>query len=106
MQEAKGELIPHPGSEALVVGNMPTSISAAGAAAAFAWEEFFSGKLRNLHTRAAYLRAVRRFLAWAESHKLELPRIMPGMMGRYFDELPLSIPSKKLDLAAKFGSIT
>jgi site-specific recombinase XerD len=100
MQKTSGELIPHPGNDALVVGNMPASISAAGAAAAFAWEEFFSGKLRNLHTRAAYLRAVRRFLGWAESHKLELARLTPGMVGRYFDELPLSVPSKKLDLAA------
>ncbi len=34
----------------------------AGQAAVFAPEEFFFGSIRNAHTRAAYLIAVRRFL--------------------------------------------
>ena len=78
----------------------PRCITQAGAAAGFAWDEFFVGKIRNPHTRAAYLRAVRRFLNWAEKHEMELARITPGMVGRYFDELPVSTPSKKLHLAA------
>lgn len=79
---------------------LPASIAAAGAAAGFAWEEFFLGQVSNPHTRTAYLRAVKRFLAWTESQGLELLRITPGMVGHYFNELPLSIPSKKLHLAA------
>lgn len=79
---------------------LPESVARGGEAAVFAWEEFFVGKLRNPHTRAAYLRAVQRFLAWCERQGVELPRITPGMVGAYFDELPGSVPSKKLHLAA------
>jgi site-specific recombinase XerD len=79
---------------------LPESVARGGEAAAFAWEEFFIGKLRNPHTRAAYLRAVQRFLGWCEGQGVELPRITPGIVGAYFDELQGSIPSKKLHLAA------
>lgn len=80
--------------------NLPTAIAAAGPAATFAWEEFFSGQLPNRYTRAAYLAAVRRFLDWVQPHEAELARITPGLVGRYFDQLTLSVPSKKLHLAA------
>ena len=79
---------------------VPNCVEAAGAAAQFAWDEFFQGTIRNRNTRIAYLRAVRRFLSWAESEEPNLARITPGMVGRYFDELPVSVPSKKLHLAA------
>ena len=39
----------------------------AGKAAVFAAEEFFFGRIRNEHTRAAYLIAVRRFLRGRKS---------------------------------------
>jgi integrase/recombinase XerD len=79
---------------------VPRSIATAGTAAEFAWEEFFEGKIRNPHTRTAYLRAVRRFLSWCEEQQFELPRITPGAVGRYFDNIGGSTPSKKLYLAA------
>lgn len=78
----------------------PTSIASAGAAAQFAWDEFFIGNLRNRNTRATYLRAVTQFLLWVEPYEADLKRITPGLVGRYFDELDLAIPSKKLHLAA------
>jgi integrase/recombinase XerD len=78
----------------------PACVKAAGPAATFAWEEFFIGRLRNPHTRAAYLHAVRRFLAWCEGRHAELTRITPGMVGAYFDGLSGSTPTKKLHLAA------
>lgn len=78
----------------------PPIIASAGAAAQFAWDEFFVGTIRNPYTRRSYLHSVRRFLAWCQRQELELPRITPGIVGRYFDELPLSLPSKKLHLAA------
>jgi integrase/recombinase XerD len=78
----------------------PPAIMAAGAGARFAWEEFFLGKIRNGHTRAAYLRAVRRLLAWCEQESIEIARLTPGALGIYFDELPGSVPSKKVHLAA------
>ncbi len=78
----------------------PKSILTAGAAAHFAWEEFFLGRLRNAYTRRAYLTAVRLFLAWSEQRQVELARITPGMVGQYFDELQIATPSKKLHLSA------
>ena len=81
----------------------PNMVSNAGAAASFAWDEFFHGQIRNKYTRTAYLRAVRRFLAWVDflRKSRELSRITPGLIGRYFDSLALlSTPSKKVHLAA------
>lgn len=79
---------------------LPAMITDLGPAASFAWEEFFSGQIRNRHTRLAYLRAVRRFLAWLEPQSIPLPKVTPGMVGQYFDQHPGSVPSRKLDLAA------
>jgi len=80
--------------------SLPTLIAAAGPAASFAWEEFFQGRIGNRNTRIAYEKAVRRFLAWTATREPDVARITPGMVGRYFNELPLSVPSKKLHLAA------
>ena len=88
-----------PGSIA-AIGCIPQSVVVAGEAAQFAWDEFFQGTVRNRNTRIAYLRAIKRFLAWTETQEPKLARITPGMVGRYFDELPVSVPSKKLHLAA------
>ncbi len=68
--------------------------------ARFAWDEFFSAEIANRHTRAAYLRAVRVFLAWCEERQLELRRISPGAVGEYLRQHPGSVPTKKLALAA------
>jgi site-specific recombinase XerD len=47
------------------------------------------------------MHAVGQFLAWAEQHRLELPRITPGDVGQYFQEMEgVAIPAKKLHLAA------
>ena len=86
---------------------LPALVADAGGAARFAWDEFFSGQIRNPHTRRAYSHAVRQFLAWAEGQGVELVRITPGLVGQYLDQLtngdpprPLGIPTKKLHLAA------
>jgi integrase/recombinase XerD len=75
-------------------------MEAAGAAAMFAWDEFFSGQIRNGHTRVAYLRNVRRFLARCQERKVELGRVTPGLVGKYLDELKGSPSTKKQILAA------
>jgi site-specific recombinase XerD len=72
----------------------------AGSNAAFAWDEFFQGNLRNPHTRAAYGRAVRSFIDWLEPAGLSLMQVTPGIVGSYLDQLVLAPPSKKLALAA------
>lgn len=102
---ARADPTEHPSNERPLTINplglpSPAIVTSAGAAASFAWEEFFIGQIRNVHTRAAYLQSVSRFLRWCEAHELELPRITPGWVGRYFDELMLATPSKKLHLSA------
>lgn len=79
---------------------LPRMIAEAGVAAAFAWDEFFRASLRNMHTRTAYSRAVKRLLVWLETLGVSLAQVTPGMIGGYFDELEGSIPTKKLSLAA------
>jgi len=44
---------------------LPAMVERAGAAGRFAWDEYFFAEHHNPHTQAAYLRAVKRFLAWA-----------------------------------------
>jgi hypothetical protein len=61
---------------------LPELVRRAGRAAVFAAEEFFFGKLRNPHTRAAYLHAVKTFLAWCERRHVELPQITPKLVGQ------------------------
>jgi integrase/recombinase XerD len=81
----------------------PDILKRAGKAALFATEEFFFGRIRNEHTRVAYLIAVRRFLAWAESCGIELKRITPRDVGQYMDGLRqrnTSVSTRKQHLAA------
>jgi site-specific recombinase XerD len=79
---------------------LPAIVSEAGPAAQFAWEEFIYGTLRNGHTRAAYGRATRRFLNWCEIQGYLLHQVSPAHVGQYLDQLPDSVASKKVYLAA------
>lgn len=78
---------------------IPAIVADAGNAARFAWEEFFYGRIRSSHTRRAYHRAVRDFLAWCEDRSLILTAISPADVGHYLDALTLAISSKKQVLA-------
>jgi site-specific recombinase XerD len=82
---------------------LPRSVAEHGPGARYAWEEYFAGKLRNPHTRQAYLFAVGRFLTWCEQRSVGLLGITPGMIGQYFDEHPASAPTKKLHMSAIRG---
>ena len=73
---------------------LPELVERAGAAARFAWDEFFYAEHHNPHTQKAYMAAVRRFLAWAEGQGVELPAITPGMVGQYLVGLGGSPPSE------------
>ncbi len=82
---------------------LPEILARAGKAAIFAAEEFFYGRIRNEHTRAAYLIAVRRFLRAAENRGLELGQITPKDVGIYIDGLRrenTSVATRKQHLAA------
>ncbi|HVX13844.1 MAG TPA: tyrosine-type recombinase/integrase [Pirellulales bacterium] len=75
-------------------------IRRAGPAAAYAFDEFFAGRIRNRYTRAAYLHAVRRFMAWIEGRCGSIEQITPGLIGAYFDEHSGAAPTRKLHLSA------
>src|SRR5918911_9888 len=82
---------------------LPDIVGRAGSAAVFAAEEFFFGRIRNEHTRAAYLRSVRQFLTWCDGRGLELVRITPKDVGQYLHLLrkrKLSVATRKQQLAA------
>jgi len=57
-----------------VAGALPAVLAAAGPDARRRTVEFFTAEIRNPHTRAAYLRAVRRFFAWCDVAGLEFGR--------------------------------
>ena len=81
---------------------MPAIVERAGKAAVFAADEFFFGKIRNEHTRKAYLHAVKKFLVWAEERGVELTGITPKMVGQYLDQIKnegSSVATRKQHLA-------
>lgn len=79
---------------------LPVLVERAGSAAQFAWEEFIYGKIRNPHTRAAYERAIRRFLDHCHGLSTPLPSISPRDVGTYLDGLDYAPATKKLHLSA------
>ena len=63
--------------------------------------EFFTARIRNPHTRRAYVRAVGEFLAFcAERGKLSLRDIDPVTVAAYVEAHPASAPTRKVHLAA------
>ena len=109
MADSKSEIVVYQGpdlagltarDEPVTARNAPAIVKAAGRSAEFAWEEFFQAEIANAHTRKNYLHAVRQFLAWIEGRGLELPWITPGDVGAYLQVVELSVPTKKLHLAA------
>jgi site-specific recombinase XerC len=57
-------------------------------------------QVANPHTRKNYIHAVNKLMAWCEERNLQSIRVIPGDVGAYLQELPLSVPTKKLHLAA------
>lgn len=95
------DVIPPPKPSDPVRGlSVPELIEREGPPAMYAWGEFLVAQIRNVHTRAAYRRSVERFLKWLRPSGLMLTEVQPAHLGNYLDSLPLSIPSKKLELAA------
>jgi integrase/recombinase XerD len=78
----------------------PAWVAQAGEAARFAFEEFFYGRIRNPHTRKAYLHALRAFSAWCMAQEIDLVQVTPGQVGRYLDSLAVAVPTRKLRLSA------
>ena len=84
----------YPISRTVCAWTVPAVLERAGRNAVFAADEFFAARISNPHTRRAYARVVRRFLAWCEDEHLELPQVSPGLAGRFIDELPGDISTK------------
>jgi site-specific recombinase XerD len=66
---------------------LPQAIYGAGERAAFHSVEFFTARLANPHTRAAYGRAVTSFCDWCESRGVPLPALSSPVVAAYYHEL-------------------
>jgi Phage integrase, N-terminal SAM-like domain len=82
------------------VDGIPQILIRAGANAVFAAEKFFKATLNSPHTRRAYGRSVKRFLAWCEQQLLEFRQITPGLAGDYVSRLEGVAATKNQALAA------
>jgi len=82
---------------------VPAIIGDAGEHATRRFLEFFAATIRNRNTRLAYYRAVTRFLAWCEHHRLgQLADLEPLNIAAYIEALghDYEKPSVKQHLAA------
>jgi site-specific recombinase XerD len=66
---------------------VPALIADLGDQAGWRYVEFFSARIRNLHTRRTYARACSRFFAWCERRRLTPGSIRPHDVGTYIEEL-------------------
>ncbi len=84
---------------------IPATIAAAGERAARRFIEDFTAEIANPNTRAAYARAVLRFLEWCEDRQRPLERIDPITVAAYIRQLTAenSKPLVKQHLAAIRG---
>ena len=81
---------------------VPAVIESAGPRAKKRFVEFFTANINNDNTRAAYLRAVRRFCSWCDVRKIDLTAVEPTLVALYINELQkeLAKSSVKQHLAA------
>ena len=79
---------------------LPAVIVDAGPAAVERFLEYFAAAIANARTRAAYGRAVGRFLAWCSTRGLTLRAIAPLHVAAYIRTHPGSVPTVKQHLAA------
>jgi site-specific recombinase XerC len=82
---------------------VPRLIAEAGDQAAKRFLEFFAATIRNKNTRQAYYRAVVRFFAWCDRHKIgEIADIEPLHVAAYVEALGTDFekPTVKQHLAA------
>ncbi len=79
---------------------VPAIIADAGNNAPRRFIEFFTAEIPNDNTRAAYFKAVSRFLTWCDGYQLALQKIEPVHLAAYIKQHPGSDPTKKQHLAA------
>lgn len=81
---------------------LPAIVTRAGEDTARRFLEFFTANIRNRNTRAAYGKAVGRFLIWCDEGGFELEDIEPMVVAAYIEQLTqeYSAPTVKQHLAA------
>ena len=82
---------------------LPALVATSGARASYRSLEFFTTQIRNPHTRRAYARAAKEFLAWLEdSGVMQLATIESVHVATYIEQSSRtrSAPTAKLRLAA------
>jgi site-specific recombinase XerD len=81
---------------------IPAVVRRAGPRAEEKFAEFFAASIRNVNTRMAYLRAVKKFFAWVEARNLGLTQLRPLHVAAYIEQLTRerSAPTVKQNLAA------
>ena len=80
---------------------LPSFVRDAGPEAEAFTAEFFAARIPNVHTRAAYERAVRRFATWAEARGLELAHVNPVHAAAYVQGLGEKAPGTERQLAPR-----
>lgn len=80
----------------------PAVVRNAGARSEAKFVEFFTARIRNRNTRAAYHRAAIQFFSWCHERRLPLPQIRPVHVAGYVEGLGrvCSAPTVKQHLAA------
>ena len=66
---------------------LPSIIANAAGNADLAFLEFFTARIRNPNTRAAYHRAVRRFFTWCQDNGLGLAAVQPVHVATYIEAM-------------------
>jgi site-specific recombinase XerD len=82
---------------------LPALVAASGEQAARCFINFFTSNIRNRHTREAYRRAVKEFLAWCQKHGVRsLAAVAPHHVATWIELLgrESSPPTVKQKLAA------
>jgi site-specific recombinase XerD len=82
--------VPPRGAESdhgLTLAALPKAISSAGPRAVFHSVAFFTSRIPNTHTRAAYGRAVAEFCGWLEAHEISLLALSSPFVALYYQEL-------------------
>jgi integrase len=81
---------------------LPGIVRQAGPKAEEKFAEFFAASIRNVNTRMAYLKAVRKFFAWPGIKRLRLEHIRSLHVAAYIEALgkEFSAPTAKQNLAA------
>jgi site-specific recombinase XerD len=80
--------------------HLPSLVARTGVTASKRFFEFFTVTIRNEHTRAAYLHAVRLFFDWCDARGLTLERIEPVHVAAYVEHHPGSKTTIKQHMSA------